>query len=93
MMILFSWLDSGRITARKAAQRRQTMTGARAGHMGRAQVGSPSVTLYGSEGWGFESIRSRPIPPVTAGSISGLGAARAGLPLQRLVVSDRATRR
>jgi len=62
------WSEFGLITLRNTARRCETTSDILAGQAACAQVARRRATIYGSEGWGFESLRAPPsAPPVSAG--------------------------
>jgi hypothetical protein len=54
-----SWPDSGRTRPRNTAQRCATVSVVRARRKACVQVVGALGTVYGSEGWWFESLRAR----------------------------------
>jgi len=56
----YRWPHSGHTAPRKTGRRRKTARDKFSGQTACAQVVRKRDTIYGSEGWGFESLRARP---------------------------------
>jgi hypothetical protein len=55
-----NWPDFGRMTLQNKEGRREPVRSILAGQPANAQVAGMRGTVYGSEGWGFESLRMDP---------------------------------
>jgi hypothetical protein len=55
-----SWPDFGLTRLSTKERQRKPTRAILAGQLGDAQVTDACVTVYGTEGWGFESLRARP---------------------------------
>jgi hypothetical protein len=65
--LMLRWPDFGRTPPRNEGEQRQPVSAVLAGQPSSAQVAGTSGTIYGSESWGFESLRARPAHrPLTA---------------------------
>ena len=53
------WPDFGRTTLQKKERQREPMSTIVAGQLPSAQVAGTRGTVYGPEGWGFESLPAR----------------------------------
>jgi hypothetical protein len=91
------WPHFGRTTALNAADDCAPLITISAGQQGCRQVVGAAVDLYGSEGWGFESLRARPAHrpfAVLAGAyFVVLGATSASQPPNRARLIDSAAAR
>src|SRR5215472_15731818 len=54
------WPHFGHTTSRKTGRRRKATSNILAGQTACPQLVGRRDTVYGSEGWGFESLRARP---------------------------------
>src|SRR5262249_60917249 len=78
MAIGLRWPDSGRTVTLNTAAYCVLMNGIPPGQRAYEPVGDMPETLYGSEGWGFESLRARPghrpLPALRRGLFRAVGS-------------------